>query len=117
MFSVPDGITVHICVGITDMRKGCYTLASKVKQELRVNPLCGEVFVFLNRTRVQVKLLWFDGDGFALLAKRLEEGTFAVSRDKEGYERLEGVDLNRLLKGVPLNRILYQRKIAKKLHK
>ena len=117
VFQVPAGISVHLCLAVTDMRKGAYSLVAQIRADLKTNPLSGEIFAFFNRNRRQSKLLWFDGDGFALLSKRLEEGTFAVKKDGSGYEHLQGVDLNRLLGGVPLQRILYQKKVRSRLNK
>ena len=117
VFQVPEAIVVHLCLAVTDMRKGAYSLAAQIRSDLKVNPLSGEIFAFFNRNRRHSKLLWFDGDGYALLSKRLEEGTFAVRKDGVGYEHLHGVDLNRLLMGVPLERILYQKKLRLKLNK
>jgi transposase len=59
-----------------DMRKGFEGLASLVREELGKNPLSGSLFLFTNRRRSHAKLLWFDGSGMCVLAKRLERGRF-----------------------------------------
>jgi transposase len=60
----------------TDMRKGFEGLAALVRDELGKNPLSGSLFLFTNRRRSHAKILWFDGSGMCVLAKRLERGRF-----------------------------------------
>ena len=64
--------------GDTNMRKGFDSLSGMVTTLMRVNVLSGDIFIFLNRRRNQIKLLHFEGDGFALYHKRLEQGTYEV---------------------------------------
>lgn len=59
------------------MRKSFDTLASIVTDQLGVDPLTGALFVFCNRSRNRLKVLWWDRGGFLLLCKRLERGTFS----------------------------------------
>ena len=71
--------------GPVDMRKGFDGLAAVVTQELRRDPLSGDVFLFVNRTRKRAKVLLWDGTGLCIYAKRLEKGCFAcLWRDREG---------------------------------
>lgn len=60
----------------TDMRKGVDSLAGIVNNELRKNPLTGDLFIFINRRRNQIKMLHWQGDGYAIFYKRLEKGIF-----------------------------------------
>jgi transposase len=60
------------------MRKGFEGLAALVREELSRDPLSGALFLFTNRRRTHAKLLWFDGSGLCVLAKRLERGRFAA---------------------------------------
>lgn len=62
----------------TDMRKGIDSLCGIVKEELKKNPMLGDLFVFINRRRNQIKMLHFQGDGFAVFYKRLERGTYEI---------------------------------------
>ena len=62
----------------TDMRKGHAGLAALVRQSLGRDPLSGALFLFTNRRRTHAKILWFDGTGLCLYAKRLEKGRFAA---------------------------------------
>ena len=68
---------IYAFCGPTDMRKGHAGLASVVRKEMGKDPLSGALFLFTNRRRTHAKVLWFDGSGLCLLAKRLERGRFA----------------------------------------
>ena len=61
----------------TDMRKGFEGLSALVRDALGKDPLSGSLFLFTNRRRTHAKILWFDGSGLCVLAKRLERGRFA----------------------------------------
>lgn len=62
----------------TDMRKGFEGLAALVREELGKDPLSGSLFLFTNRRRTHAKILWFDGSGVCVLAKRLETARYAA---------------------------------------
>ncbi len=70
--------TVFAYCAPTDMRKGYEGLSALVRDELKADPLSGSLFLFTNRRRTHAKLLWFDGSGLCVLAKRLEKGRFAA---------------------------------------
>ena len=76
MIGLPSGTRVWIVAGHTAMRKGFDGLAALVQTALAENPFCGHVFVFRGRRGDILKVLWFDGQGLMLLAKRLERGRF-----------------------------------------
>lgn len=63
-----------------DMRKGFDGLCGVVKNEFAMNPMSADVFIFLSRRRDKIKLLQWEGDGFAIFQKRLEKGTFEMPR-------------------------------------
>ena len=60
------------------MRKGIDSLAGVVVNELGKNPLTGDLFIFINRRKSQLKMLHWQGDGYALFYKRLEQGTYEL---------------------------------------
>lgn len=62
----------------TDMRKGPDSLSGIVNNELGKNPMQGDLFIFINRKRNQLKMLHWQGDGFAVFYKRLERGTYEL---------------------------------------
>ena len=76
MLSFPAAVRIWLATQPTDLRKSFDTLAEVVRQHLHNDPLSGHVFVFRNKRSDRVKLLYWDEDGFVLVYKRLEEGTF-----------------------------------------
>ena len=76
MIPVPTGVQVWLATGHTDMRKGFDGLALLVQETLERNPHNGHLFVFRGRRGGLIKVLWHDGQGMCLFAKRLERGRF-----------------------------------------
>src|SRR5208282_4073374 len=70
------GVHIWLATAAVDGRKGFDTLCGIVRQALGHDPLCGDLFVFRNRSMARVKILFWDGNGLVLYAKRLEKGTF-----------------------------------------
>lgn len=104
MLSVPGTVKIFLCLAPTDMRKSIDGLTGLASNVLRQDPLSGHLFVFLGKRRDRVKLLYFDGDGYALWYKRLEAGTFrlpAAAADQTSLT-LSPADLALLLSGVDL---------------
>lgn len=71
-------INYYLHRGVTDFRCGMHSLNGLVRRELGQDPLNGAVYIFFNRSRTQIKLLLFEGDGFALYQKCLEKGTYEI---------------------------------------
>ena len=69
---------------ITDMRKHFDALSGLVTSQMQHNVLSGDIFIFLNRKRNQIKLLLFEGDGIAIYHKRLERGTYELPQLNDG---------------------------------
>jgi transposase len=80
MISLPAGTNIRIAAGVTDMRRGFTGLSAVVRTALAQNPFEGHVFVFRGKRGDLIKLLWWDGDGLCLFAKRLERGRFICLR-------------------------------------
>ena len=76
MIPVPSGVRVWLAVGRTDMRKGMNGLALQVQQALGRDPYVGDLYVFRGKSGHLIKVLWHDGIGLSLYAKRLERGRF-----------------------------------------
>ena len=104
MIGPPGGARVWLAAGITDMRKGFDGLAALVQQALTEDPFSGQVFVFRGRRGDLVKLLWWDGDGLCLFAKRLERGKFIWPRATSGTVHLTAAQLSMLLEGIDWRR-------------
>jgi transposase len=100
MLTLRASVRVFVARGATDLRRSFDRLSAQVQEVLRQDPLPGHVFAFFNRQRNRVKLLLWERDGFWLLYKRLEAGTFAaLDRDeinaRELYLLLEGIEVVR----------------------
>jgi transposase len=76
MIAFPVGVRVWLATGHTDMRRGFDGLALLVQEQLKRDPHSGQLFVFGGRRGGLIKILWHDGQGLCLLAKRLERGRF-----------------------------------------
>lgn len=76
MIAVPTGVRVWIAAGHTDMRRGMQSLALQVQEGLKRDPHAGDLYVFRGRSGSLIKILWHDGIGMSLYAKRLERGRF-----------------------------------------
>lgn len=100
MIGLPANTRVWIVAGHTDMRKGFDGLAAAVQTTLVANPFCGHVFVFRGRRGDILKVLWFDGQGLMLLAKRLERGRFVWPQATSGSVSLTPAQLSMLLEGI-----------------
>ena len=94
------GTRVWLAAGVTDMRCGMDSLAAKVQTVLAEDAFSGHVFVFRGRRGDLVKLLWSDGDGMCLLAKRLERGRFIWPQAQSGAISLSAAQLSMLLEGI-----------------
>jgi transposase len=100
MIGLPANTRVWIVAGHTDMRKGFDGLAALVQTTLTANPFGGHVFVFRGRRGDILKVLWFDGQGLMLLAKRLERGRFVWPQASAGGVLLTPAQLSMLLEGI-----------------
>ena len=104
MIGLPSGTQVWIAAGITDLRKGFDGLAAQVQGTLSRDPFAGHLFVFRGRRGDMIKVLWWDGDGLCLLAKRLERGRFVWPRAESGAIHLSAAQLSMLLEGIDWRR-------------
>ena len=100
MITVPAGVRIYLACGVTDMRKGFDSLAMLAQEVLKQNPFAGHLFAFRGRRGDLVKILYWDGQGFCLFAKRLEKGRFTWPVTKEGAVTLSPAQLSMLLEGL-----------------
>lgn len=101
---IPSGTRIWLVAGVTDMRRGFDGLAALVQQTLGANPFGGQAFLFRGRRGDLVKLLWWDGEGLCLFAKRLERGRFIWPQATEGSLHLSAAQLSMLLEGIDWRR-------------
>ena len=100
MIPVPSGVQVWLATGHTDMRKGFDGLAVLVQETLERNPHNGHLFVFRGRRGGLIKVLWHDGQGLCLFAKRLERGRFIWPLSRNGAVTITPAQLGYLLEGI-----------------
>jgi len=102
---------IYIACGHTDMRKAIDGLAALVEQNFKLSPYENSLFLFCGRRRDRIKALYWEGDGFLLLYKRLESGSFQWPNDPEEVKTITKQELRWLLEGLSIN----QPKAVKKL--
>jgi len=105
MFALLTARRIYLYRGVCDMRKSFDGLCGIVRTELGANPLSGSLFVFVNRRRSMVKLLYWDRDGLALWFKRLEQGRFSLPGRCADDGSIERRDLAMLLEGIVPKRV------------
>jgi transposase len=100
MIPVPSGVRVWLAAGPTDMRKGFDGLAMLVQENLKRDAFGGELFVFRGKRGDLVKLIWHDGQGLCLFAKRLERGRFLWPLTRGEPVTITPAQLGYLLEGI-----------------
>ena len=106
---------VYVAVGSTDMRKSINGLSIVVEQAMDLNPFTGDLFVFCNRVRTIVKILYWDHNGFCLWHKRLEKDRFKWPQSVEEVLAIDQRQLRWLLSGLDIaeaHRQLYYQNVA-----
>ncbi len=104
MFFPESQVRIWLYAKPTDMRKSFDGLSALVKHQLQEDPLSGQLFVFINRRRTQMKGLYFDRSGYCIWSKRLEQGQFHYERSGSVKQRLDWTQLKLLLEGIELKK-------------
>ena len=99
---LPASVRILVCTTPQDMRRSFDTLAAVVRDVLQEEPLSGALYVFVGKRPTRVKVLWWDRNGYCLLAKRLHRAFFVVPAGDEGATsvRIDAKALAQLLSGV-----------------
>ena len=100
MIPFPSGVRVWLAVGHTDMRRGMNGLALQVQEAMKRDPHAGDLSVFRGRRGNLVKILWHDGLGMSLYAKRLEHGKFVWPSPANGVIAISAAQLAYMLDGI-----------------
>jgi transposase len=100
MIPVPSGVRVWLAAGRTDMRRGMNSLALQVQQSLQRDPHAGDLYVFRGGRGDLVKIIWHDGIGMSLYAKRLERGKFIWPTPANGAVSISAAQLAYMLEGI-----------------
>ena len=100
MIPMPSGVRVWIAAGHTDMRRGMQGLALQVQEQLKRDPHGGDLYVFRGRRGDLAKILWHDGLGLSLYAKRLDRGKFIWPSAREGVVSISAGQMAYMLEGI-----------------
>jgi len=100
MIPVPSGVRVWLATGATDMRRGMNGLTLQVQEAMGRDPHAGDLYVFRGRRGDLIKVLWHDGLGTSLYAKRLERGRFIWPSSVDGVIAISSAQLGYLLEGI-----------------
>jgi transposase len=106
MLTLPPSVRLYVAPQPVDARKGFNGLSLYVQAQLRLEPLSGHLFVFFNRRRDQVRILFWDRSGYVLWAKRLERGRFRLPEPwiHGGlHAQVEAAELALCLEGIDLS--------------
>ncbi|MDT8719722.1 IS66 family insertion sequence element accessory protein TnpB [Clostridium sp. 19966] len=103
---------IYIATGYTDMRKSIDGLAGTVQKNFKLDPFENSLFLFCGRKRDRMKVLYWEGDGFILLYKRLESGSFQWPKDADAVKSITQQEFRWLLEGLAIN----QPKAVKKVN-
>jgi transposase len=106
MITLPPVVRVFVHLGPTDMRRSFDGLAAMVRELIYEDPLSGHLFVFFNRRRDRVKILFWDRTGLCLWYKRLEQGVFTLPKASEADQpqrvEMTWVEMSLILEGIDL---------------
>ena len=102
MLTLPASVKLYLATEPTDLRKSFGGLSTLVEGTFGMSAMTGDMFVFLNRRGTQVRILFWDRDGFCVLMKKLEAGTFRRVKTAQGASRVEidAGELAMLLEGI-----------------
>ena len=100
MIAIPGNVRVWLATGHTDMRRGFPSLARLVQESLKRDPHAGDLFVFRGRRGDLIKIIWHDGIGMSLYAKRLERGRFLWPSPADGTVAISAAQLAYMLDGI-----------------
>lgn len=103
MLNLPPTMRVFVATQPADMRKSFDGLVALVHGVVQRDPLSGHLFCFFNRRRTMMKAVYWDRNGYCLVAKRLVRGTFVLPPSKSSAVELEAVELALVLEGIDLS--------------
>jgi transposase len=106
MIPLPPSVRIYVATSPADMRKSFDGLSALVRSVVNQDPMSGHLFVWFNRRGDQVRILFWDRTGYAVLAKRLERGTFHLAKTPaEGatHVTVDAAELTLLLEGIDLS--------------
>ena len=112
MIGPTGAVRIMVATRPVDFRKGADGLAALVRETMGADPFCGAVYVFRAKRADRVKLIFWDGTGVCLFAKRLEDGEFRWPKLQDGVLRLSAAQLSALLEGLDWRRVYEAKQVA-----
>lgn len=106
MMTLPPSVQLYVATQPVDARKSFSGLSLYVQSVMGLSPLCGHLFIFFNGRRDQVRILYWDRNGYAIWKKRLERGRFALTPkllSGGGSATVEAAELALILEGITLS--------------
>ncbi len=115
MLTLAANLRIYLHTQPTDMRKSFDGLSGLVRSVFQADPTDGSLFLFINRRRDRIKMLWWDRDGLAQFYKRLESGTFEMLQadDASAVLEIDATQLAMLLGGVTLQSAQRRKRYAR----
>ncbi len=113
MLALSSNVRYFVCCTPVDIRNGFDGLSGIVRNYLKNDPVSGAVFIFLSKNRTHIKLLYWDGDGFALFHKRLERGRYTLPIDSTPSKQINRQELLMLLEGISPSEIRQKKRDKK----
>ena len=110
MIGPTGAVRVMVATKPVDFRKGAEGLAALVRETMGADPFSGSVYVFRAKRTDRIKLIFWDGTGVCLYAKRLEDGEFRWPKVQDGVMRLTAAQLSALLEGLDWRRVYESRR-------
>jgi transposase len=116
MLTFPAGVRLYLATAPTDLRKSFDGLSTLVESAFGLSLLRGDLFIFLNRRATQVRILFWDRDGYCVLAKRLEQGTFRRIRSDSGAAsvEIEAGEMAMLIEGIDAQRVTRRKRYRRR---
>jgi transposase len=103
MLTLPPAVRLFVATARIDGRKGIDGLSALVRSQFAQDPLSGTMYVFFSRRADRVRVLYYDRDGYVLVTKRLEKGTYRLPwRAEQGHVVIEAAELLLVLEGIEL---------------
>jgi len=102
---------IYVACGHTDMRKSIDGLVACVQQSFQLNPFSNSLFLFCGRRRDRIKALLWESDGFVLLYKRLEKGSFQWPKSEEDVRNITSQQLRWLMEGLSIDQPKAHKKV------
>lgn len=112
MIGPTGAVRIMVATRPVDFRKGADGLAALVRETMGADPFSGAVYVFRAKRADRVKLIFWDGTGVCLFAKRLEDGEFRWPKLQDGVLRLSAAQLSALLEGLDWRRVHEAKQVA-----